>query len=79
MCMYEIYICRIHLKQRFYGVMVSTSDSESGDPSSNLGRTFVFFFGHLFYFCLPIFCCSIFSYFLFQDLSNCVQVYNQKN
>ena len=24
---------------RFYGVMVSTSDSESGDPSSNLGRT----------------------------------------
>ena len=27
----------------FYGVMVSTSDSESGDPSSNLGRTSTFF------------------------------------
>ena len=26
----------------FYGVMVSTSDSESGDPSSNLGRTSLF-------------------------------------
>ena len=26
---------------RFYGVMVSTQDSESCDPSSNLGRTFV--------------------------------------
>ncbi len=24
---------------RFYGVMVSTQDSESCDPSSNLGRT----------------------------------------
>ncbi len=24
---------------RFYGVVVSTSDSASGDPSSNLGRT----------------------------------------
>ena len=24
---------------RFYGVMVSTLDSESSDPSSNLGRT----------------------------------------
>ena len=30
---------------RFYGVMVSTQDSESCDPSSNLGRTYdVFFF-----------------------------------
>ena len=27
----------------FYGVMVSTQDSESCDPSSNLGRTLVFF------------------------------------
>ena len=27
---------------RFYGVMVSTLDSESSDPSSNLGRTFFF-------------------------------------
>ena len=26
-------------KSRFYGVMVSTLDSESSDPSSNLGRT----------------------------------------
>ena len=25
---------------RFYGVMVSTLDSESSDPSSSLGRTF---------------------------------------
>ena len=25
---------------RFYGVMVSTLDFESSDPSSNLGRTF---------------------------------------
>ena len=29
----------LHNKQRFYGVMVSTLDSESSDPSSNLGRT----------------------------------------
>ena len=28
----------------FYGVMVSTQDSESCDPSSNLGRTWVFIF-----------------------------------
>ena len=27
----------------FYGVMVSTQDSESCDPSSNLGRTWQFF------------------------------------
>ena len=27
---------------RFYGVMVSTQDSESCDPSSSLGRTWVF-------------------------------------
>ena len=26
---------------RFYGVMVSTLDFESSDPSSNLGRTFM--------------------------------------
>ena len=26
----------------FYGVMVSTQDSESCDPSSNLGRTLYF-------------------------------------
>ena len=36
-----------NLCRRFYGVMVSTQDSESCDPSSNLGRTwctlFVFF------------------------------------
>ena len=28
----------------FYGVMVSTLDFESSDPSSNLGRTFLFAF-----------------------------------
>ena len=28
-----------HPGTRFYGVMVSTQDSESCDPSSNLGRT----------------------------------------
>ena len=28
------------LFNRFYGVMVSTPDFESGNPSSNLGRTF---------------------------------------
>ena len=28
---------------RFYGVMVSTLDFESSDPSSNLGRTYSFF------------------------------------
>ena len=27
----------------FYGVMVSTQDFESCDPSSNLGRTYTFF------------------------------------
>ena len=32
------------LHPRFYGVMVSTLDSESSDPSSNLGRTYLFFF-----------------------------------
>lgn len=32
------------LKQtRFHGVMVSTQDSESCDPSSNLGRTYLDF------------------------------------
>ena len=29
---------------RFYGVMVSTQDSESCDPSSNLGRTWLLHF-----------------------------------
>ena len=29
-------------QHRFYGVMVSTQDSESCDPSSNLGRTLNF-------------------------------------
>ena len=32
----------IHLRLRFHGVMVSTLDFESGDPSSNLGGTFPF-------------------------------------
>jgi hypothetical protein len=31
------------LRTRFYGVMVSTLDFESSNPSSNLGRTFKFF------------------------------------
>ena len=30
-------------KSRFYGVMVSTLDFESSDPSSNLGRTYLFY------------------------------------
>lgn len=30
------------LIHRFHGVMVSTSDSESSDPSSKLGRTLYF-------------------------------------
>ena len=33
---------RLALELRFYGVMVSTQDSESCDPSSNLGRTYIF-------------------------------------
>ena len=41
-------------KLRFYGVMVSTLDFESSDPSSNLGRTSHSFkqsaFGLVFYF-----------------------------
>ena len=32
------------LLYRFYGVMVSTLDFESSDPSSNLGRTSVIYF-----------------------------------
>jgi hypothetical protein len=32
-----------YLQQWFYGVMVSTQDSESCDPSSNLGRTLLIF------------------------------------
>ena len=32
-----------------YGVMVSTSDFESGNPSSNLGRTYAFF--QIMFFC----------------------------
>ena len=30
-------------KSRFYRVMVSTLDFESSDPSSNLGRTYLFY------------------------------------
>ena len=30
---------QLHQHQRFHGVMVSTQDSESCDPSSNLGGT----------------------------------------
>ena len=32
---------KIAYNYRFYGVMVSTQDSESCDPISSLGRTFV--------------------------------------
>ena len=32
----------IESTRRSYGVMVSTLDSESSDPSSNLGRTYIF-------------------------------------
>ena len=32
-------------KKRFYGVMASTLDFESNNPSSSLGRTFIFFLG----------------------------------
>ena len=35
---YSMYICKYSW---FYGVMVSTLDFESSDPSSNLGRTFL--------------------------------------
>jgi hypothetical protein len=31
-------------KRRFHGVTVSTQDSESCDPSSNLGGTYIFLF-----------------------------------
>ena len=34
-----IFQLRMLRRPRFYGVMVSTQDSESCDPSSNLGRT----------------------------------------
>ena len=39
--MYVSYSCSflVILTSRFYGVMVSTLDFESSDPSSNLGRT----------------------------------------
>ena len=38
-----------HLTVRFYGVMVSTLDFESSDPSSNLGRTlFIYLFMYFF-------------------------------
>ena len=44
----EIWIVRLYKLtlgiSRFYGVMVSTLDSESSDPSSNLGRTWLNFF-----------------------------------
>ena len=48
------------------GVMVSTWDSESQDPSSNLGRTFFFFFFFLFIIIIMIFFYSFcFCYFFF--------------
>ena len=41
-CMIFAYFEYLGYKSRFYGVMVSTLDFESSDPSSNLGRTFSF-------------------------------------
>ena len=38
-CMIFAYFEYLGYKSRFYGVMVSTLDFESSDPSSNLGRT----------------------------------------
>ena len=37
----NIFIVLWYITQGFYGVMVSTLDSESSDPSSSLGRTFM--------------------------------------
>ena len=48
------------------GVMVSTWDSESQDPSSNLGRTFFFFFFSFFLLIWALKCDS-FSSFFFSD------------
>ena len=49
-----------NLRYRFYGVMVSTQDSESCDPSSNLGRTLerVFVPKHI-VLIKPLTCCMI--------------------
>ena len=51
---------RFSFSNRFYGVMVSTPDFESGNPSSNLGRTFTSignftFFGNLLFHAFYIF------------------------
>ena len=40
---FEYYICSHSYKKRSHGVMVSTLDFESSDPSSNLGGTYIFF------------------------------------
>ena len=37
--MLYLFMPELPVRLRFYGVMVSTQDSESCDPSSNLGRT----------------------------------------
>ena len=39
----EMYAVSCALKHRLYGVMVSTLDSESNNPRSNLGRTYNFY------------------------------------
>ena len=39
----RIAITYTHLRSRFYGVMVSTLDSDSNDPGSNPGRTCTLF------------------------------------
>jgi hypothetical protein len=43
-CLYYRTLLWHNFYQRFYGVMVSTLDSESSDPSSNLGKTLLFCF-----------------------------------
>ena len=53
--------------RRSHGVMVSTLDSESSDPSSSLGGTCDVFFVHLFMFCLSVGLNGVYSY---TDLSS---------
>ena len=49
----------LRCNNRFHGVMVSTPDSESGNPSSNLGGTFVYLDG-----CLAVFLSVLLQFFI---------------
>ena len=73
---YRILICRKKIYQlknmnkmyknyRFYGVVVSTRDSESRDPGSSPGRTYNIFLLHSIYntYLLLLFLHSFFSYY----------------